>query len=73
VRDVVLVKPIRPAEVSPLEVGSSSGSAGPIIEELMDNQMAEDGERAPRKIADPKLPSVDEIAEREMTHLAYRS
>jgi hypothetical protein len=73
VRDVALMKPIRPVEVSPLEVGGSSGSAGPIAEELMDSQMADDGKRAPRKIADPRLPSADEIAEHEMTHLPYRS
>lgn len=66
--------PVRPLE----EEGEAVIAAGGSEEEHVDlefeaDQDAEVGKRAPVKLADPRLPSEEDIRNHELTHLPYRS
>ena len=74
--------PVRPEELCPVE-GEALGK-GEVDEENEENGDSESqlqefkkddepGARVPVRIADPRLPSADEIEQHNMTHLPYRS
>ena len=66
VQDVHGEEPIRPIDEDFEEDGEGEG-------ELKVDEACDLGRRIPVKVANPKLPSAEEVAEHELTHLPYRS
>ena len=65
-QDVHGEEPIRPNDEVFEEAGEGEG-------ELKVEEACDLGRRILVKVADPKLPSAEEVAEHELTHLPYRS
>ena len=71
--------PVRPEELCPVEgealgkgeVDAENGDSESQLQEFKEDDEA--GARVPVRIADPRLPSADEIEQHNMTHLPYRS
>jgi hypothetical protein len=63
--------PIRPIEEETCAASARPEDAG--VEEFVEDPEVEMGMRLPKKLADPKLPSAEEVRSHELTHLPYRS
>ena len=67
----VLVRPVEEDERR--AVGEEDAPNGHDEREFVADPEIEAGSRAPRKLADPKLPDAEEVRIHDMTHLPYRS